>query len=730
MSTLLDDLLALPVGPQMPVRSKGDGECTRSLELTPTGLTATLTGAPGEATEGTARQYLIDEGQDPDAWEVVSMRKSTWDSPKGEKLESCRFGYKRKDVDGVRLSAIDIDMLERLLDGNEARNNSGGASSDAFVVAVGDLQVGKALADDTPVLTTDGWVDHGDIRPGMFVYGADGRPKRVTGVTGSTFQELYDVEFGDGSHIIATADHLWSGTRDMHPKGCKAGDNPAWECREVTVSTAEVAKMIDQSAYVGRPFQVLPSAPIEFPEAELPIDPYILGLWLGDGSSRRGIIAKGYVDEEHLTRFGRKIVPNGHCLTVTVDGLAAKLGENNLKGDKHIPEKYIYSSIDQRIGLVRGLMDADGTCDEKGACEFSNTNKNIIDGMVAILHSLGIEPIVRSGIGKIDGVEKKPYWRVGFRSSIPAFLLERKASGQRMASERQGIRRTIRSVTKVDSGMAQCITVDGGLYLAGKQLVVTHNCDGDASTGIVQRAFSCLDNAASILREADEGGVERAHIAFLGDHIEGFESQGGNNAWRTTLTLTEQLRVVRAIMTYAVRIFAPLCSHLTVVAVPGNHGEAKRFGSGITRYDDSFDTDCLIAVAEACKMAGDAYSHVKFYTPDRDELIVTLDVGDTRIAHAHGHKWKINKHFDWWKGQAFNRDSAMHTADVLLAGHTHHFHAEMDGTRLFLSVPALESESTWFRHQTGTQGAPGIVTAWARGGTLENITVIRGDIGD
>ncbi|WP_031513752.1 hypothetical protein [Streptomyces sp. NRRL F-5123] len=237
--------------------------------------------------------------------------------------------------------------------------------------------------------------------------------------------------------------------------------------------------------------------------------------------------------------------------------------------------------------------------------------------------------------------------------------------------------------------------------------------DGDGPAGTLQRTIECLDQAAELLAlyrlRFDIGHV---HVAWLGDHIEGFVSQGGANTWRTQLTLTEQIRLTRRVMLHALLLFAPLCERLTMAAVPGNHGEAVRLmGKGLTRYDDSHDTESLIAVKDASDLHPERFGHVEFYVPDTDELTVVVDCSGTVVAHAHGHQFRPGKHFEWWKGQAFGRSSAMHQADVLLAGHLHHEFVEADGPRTFIQVPSMESESTWWRHAKGAEGAPGLIVA-------------------
>ncbi|MGW8630634.1 hypothetical protein [Streptomyces sp. NPDC055793] len=244
--------------------------------------------------------------------------------------------------------------------------------------------------------------------------------------------------------------------------------------------------------------------------------------------------------------------------------------------------------------------------------------------------------------------------------------------------------------------------------------------DGDGVEGTLQRTIDCLDEAAELLSlYRYRFGIRHVHIAWLGDHVEGFVSQGGANTWRTQLTLNEQIRLTRRVMLHALLLFAPLCERLTMAAVPGNHGEAVRIsGKGVTRYDDSHDTESLIAVKDAADLNPERFGHVEFYVPDTDELTVVVECSGSIVAHAHGHQFRPGKHFEWWKGQAFGRSSAMHQADVLLAGHLHHEFVEADGPRTFIQVPSMESESTWFRHSKGAEGAPGLIVAVTKDGRV------------
>lgn len=251
--------------------------------------------------------------------------------------------------------------------------------------------------------------------------------------------------------------------------------------------------------------------------------------------------------------------------------------------------------------------------------------------------------------------------------------------------------------------------------------------DGDGVEGTLARTIACIDRSAEkLLMWRTHYDVGHVHIAWLGDHVEGFVSQSGANAWRTGLTMSEQIRLTRRVMLHALETFAPMSDRLTMAAVPGNHGEPQRFnGKGLTRHADSHDTEALVAVADAAALNRTAFGHVEFYVPGGDEIAVHVDVAGTHLAHVHGHHWRPGKHFDWWKGQAFDETSPWAQADVLLAGHLHHEHVDSDGPRLFVQVPSLESESTWWRLSKGSKGNPGVVIGITKDGRMDLREVVR-----
>lgn len=594
------------------------------------------------------------------------------------------------------------------------------AREETPIVCLADFQVGKALEDSTPVLTTDGWKRHGDLRPGMSVYGRDGKPKRILAVTGSTEQDLFDVTFPEGRVLRATSGHLWSGRRYMHPKG----DTSRWEHREMTLTTAEIAKIAQMKSGRLRPFKVWPHLPVGLPDADLPIEPYLLGFWLGDGRSREGIIAKGAIDRDHLLTLGHEVKSRDGMCAVSVDGLTTALRLAGLRDNKHIPDIYLQASSEQRLALLQGLMDSDGYCNPRsGSIEFSNTNKAIIDGVLALLHLEGVAPKVTTAIGHYGDVQCKQYWRIQFRADRPMFRLARKAVHQRPSTERKDHRLSVIDVVPAGRGMAQCITVEGGEYLAGRELTLTHNCGSGGGTPdtvrLVRRALHDIANNLAGPRR-----WKRIIVADVGDSTEGFWNVA-SQAQTNDLSLTDQIRTVQRLYAEAVKLLAPLCDSLVYVAVPSNHC-AVRTGPGKNSRANAPDDDFGIMISkniEDIVADREGFEHVTFSRPEKWEEAVTVQASDgTHIGFTHGHlAGSQSKMPGWFRDLAFGRRSGLYDARILVHGHWHNFAVQQAGdARWIISCPSADRGSDWWTNISGDSTRPAILTFEARSGNAQN----------
>lgn len=228
--------------------------------------------------------------------------------------------------------------------------------------------------------------------------------------------------------------------------------------------------------------------------------------------------------------------------------------------------------------------------------------------------------------------------------------------------------------------------------------------DGDGSEGIVRRYSAALDAGVRRWSESDADS-EEVLIAFLGDCIEGVVSQSGRNIGNNDLTLTEQLRILRHLMMQTITRFTDAGAVVTVASVPGNHDETHRSPVNAKPHD-SFAVDSLRAVEEAFALAG--RDDVTFLYPKESELAIATTIGGVGFLMAHGHQWNTGKHYQWWQGQSFSKQTG-HDAQWLLAGHRHHLFIDTESDRFFLQVPALEQCSDWWRNKTGQVGNPGAV---------------------
>ena len=242
--------------------------------------------------------------------------------------------------------------------------------------------------------------------------------------------------------------------------------------------------------------------------------------------------------------------------------------------------------------------------------------------------------------------------------------------------------------------------------------------DGDGVKGTTDRFIAATHAAIDRYKRTAKG--RPVLIAHLGDCIEGFVSQGGANAQRTPMPLTEQVRCYRRLLLEQVAAFAKVAPSLTVVGVPGNHDEAHR---PMFTYGDSWAIDTIASVRESLAFAG-GYDHVTMLAPQRDELTATVDLAGTRIGMAHGHQYRAGQADTWWAKQSHGRQP-IGDADMLLTGHYHHLRVQHTGSdKLWLQAPALESGSQWWKHRTGEWGQPGVVTFLTEGGKWWGLEVL------
>lgn len=323
-------------------------------------------------------------------------------------------------------------------------------------------QSGKALPVGTPVLTTGGWKRHGDLREGDYVFGDDGKPKRVLQNFGKYRWKVMDVKLSHGVSIKASREHRWKVWRD---KGDGKGRVP-----EIT----ETSMLLTGGG--GKKPCLEAGAVLDMPWRRLPIDPYVLGLWLGLGKPGEGTVKagkRGCAIMQAMDKRGVAFTP-GEGGEIRVDGLTEKLKREGLLYNKHVPDVYLLADVEQRYSLLRGYMDASGLWDSSsGRCSVRRTCTKATDDMYVLMRTLGIKPTrLYSG--------EPWHWERHVLSFTAApgekvFSDEAKVPKKQPAVNKK--RFYIDAVEDAGEEMVNCIQVEGSMYLAGRDLIPTHNSE-------------------------------------------------------------------------------------------------------------------------------------------------------------------------------------------------------------------------------------------------------------
>ncbi len=333
-----------------------------------------------------------------------------------------------------------------------------------------------ALEVSTLIPTPNGFVEIQHLKVGDEVYGPDGMATKVVSKSDVWHErELYSVITDDNKEVLCDAQHLW-------------GVNSDTNLAKARVDAYRTEYLAHQWNRANKP--IIPKhMPVKYPEVELPIDPWVLGAWLGDGTTSSGRVTadpKNGDQKYMLEQFkeaGYQTSPiTEDGWTFNVYGLMPQLRKLGVLNNKHVPEIYMTASVDQRMALLQGLIDTDGSVTANGQAGFYNCNEQLVDAVVEILHSLGVKCQRRTYEDTRQRYKTaKPNHRVMFRLAGCARMprkLDTPEHPQTNGPDRySGKHRT--------TGTVQCITVEreDGLFLAGRGYVVTHNSEQDILAG-------------------------------------------------------------------------------------------------------------------------------------------------------------------------------------------------------------------------------------------------------
>lgn len=399
---------------------------------------------------------------------------------------------------------------------------------------------GKLIDIEEVIPTPSGWVRNGDLKDGDEIFGEDGKVHKVVFAHPQVEEDAFKVSFDDGTSVLAHGGHLWhtytrverkslnrrrpSRTLQKVPAGyCQCGcgnlapiakrsygkikNGQVLPCirghhnrlhlpqdyalpQGSVKTTKEILRTLRVVSNLNKPPQanhtIMLSNPVELLERALPLDPYCLGAWLGGGSKGSGGLTgidKGIWEEIERAGYVVSHSPKSEKAH-HIKGIVPVLRSLQVLHNKRIPDAYLWASREQRLSLLQGLMDTDGSCMMDGQCEFSNTNRNLSEGVYHLAASLGLKPYWSEKVpvctnAKGGAKRCKLAYIVKWTGMVPVFRLPRKLTRLQAACKSTQRWRYIVSIEPVGKRWMRCITVDNptGLYLFGKNFNVTHNSE-------------------------------------------------------------------------------------------------------------------------------------------------------------------------------------------------------------------------------------------------------------
>jgi replicative DNA helicase len=419
-----------------------------------------------------------------------------------------------------------ITGIDNLLKGGLAKGEIG--------VILAPTGTGKSLGVSEPVLTPNGWTTMGEIKIGDKVIGSDGKDQYVLGVYPQGVRPIYKIEFTDNTFVNCDEEHLWSvNTLNMRTAKTRVKGKGVYR-PNYGYKVVKTSDMMNDIKKRGRYNYRLPVVnPIDFNKREVSIDPYLLGLLLGDGSICDSGIRLSTKDDE-LFEYIRPL--NEHTSfnnyqrndtqTIFDVRFKSKIKErlinygllNKKSNNKFIPKDYLYNSLENRVSLLQGLMDTDGYVDKRGITQYTTVSEQLSNDIRELVLSLGGTVRVSSKIPTYNyNGDKKEGQRaynitMSFANNIVPFKLLRKV--ERYYKRTKYVeQKYVKSITYSHDENAVCIKVSNPDELfVTRDYVLTHNTT--VLTKIANTAFNLGYNVLQIFFEDNPKIIQRKHFTL------------------------------------------------------------------------------------------------------------------------------------------------------------------------------------------------------------------------
>lgn len=405
--------------------------------------------------------------------------------------ESVKVGGKYKTCVETKIdksgSSSDSLQYKQFQNGNHVLIESTGLTADRLR--------GRQLCLETELPTPTGFVKLNNLKKGDRLFDENGKICKVTKLHPiQESPESYSVTFDDGTKIDACAEHLWI----TYTKRDRIKLSKGQKVEPSIKNTKELLETLKVSTSTENNHSIPTCLPAQYPQRDLLIDPYLLGLWLGDGNRQAQIET---ADPEILRYYEHRIIKSSinspsnwgvsKSCSYWIKDLATNLKKIGLVYNpspskrgvedgyyyKYIPDEYLYASVDQRLSLLQGLMDSDGCCYKDGRCEFVQVRERLAYDTYYLALSLGIKARIKKRKSFRYGIRYKDKYRITFSTDLPVFRLKRKLERIRPQNQIKVKQRFITSIERIGPKPMRCITVDSPshLYLITRQYIPTHN---------------------------------------------------------------------------------------------------------------------------------------------------------------------------------------------------------------------------------------------------------------
>jgi len=349
-----------------------------------------------------------------------------------------------------------------------------------ITIAISSNATGKSLPYNTPVLTMAGFIPIGSLTPGDKVVGKDGTETEVLGVFPQGYQATSRITFNDETSVLCSDDHLWSAI---------SSTNKYLKQNYKTHTTRELSLMLHRYMHIPM------CDPISFQTKKLKVDPYVMGVLIGDGTL--GQVARFDTEDDWILTQLKDRIKDAHVsfYRKTHYGIVAEPGKRNPflatmrdygmiglgAAGKHIPEDYLWGDVEQRKLLLKGLMDTDGYIDARHSMSFCTISKQLSKQMQQLIWSLGGTAKIKSKYPTYthNGEKKTGHKAYTIYIKLPfcPFSLPRKTERYIPETKLQKqAQRVIKKIESVGDYNSVCIKVDAqdGLFIINN-FTVTHN---------------------------------------------------------------------------------------------------------------------------------------------------------------------------------------------------------------------------------------------------------------